>query len=55
MGSVGICGSDIKYWKYGVCGRFTLNGPMIIGVWSFFYSIIRYILVYGSEVWGLIE
>ena len=31
MASVGICGSDLKYWKYGVCGRFTLVDPMIIG------------------------
>ena len=31
MGSVGICGSDIKYWKYGVCGRYVLNEPMILG------------------------
>lgn len=31
MGSVGICGSDIKYWKYGQCGRFILNKPMVLG------------------------
>ncbi|XP_013401083.1 sorbitol dehydrogenase-like [Lingula anatina] len=31
MGSVGICGSDIKYWAYGQCGRFKLTDPMIIG------------------------
>ena len=31
MGSVGICGSDIKYWQYGQCGRFTVNSPMIMG------------------------
>ena len=31
MGSVGICGSDIKYWKYGQCGRFLLKDPMILG------------------------
>lgn len=30
--SVGICGSDIKYWAYGVCGRFALDGmEMVIG------------------------
>ena len=31
MGSVGICGSDIKYWKYAKCGRFTMSSPMVIG------------------------
>lgn len=31
MGSVGICGSDIKYWKYGKCGRFVMDKPMVIG------------------------
>lgn len=31
MGSVGICGSDIKYWSYGQCGRFKLTNPMVIG------------------------
>lgn len=31
MGSVGICGSDLKYWKYAKCGRFTMSDPMIIG------------------------
>merc|ERR1719322_839830 len=30
--SVGICGSDLKYWAYGKCGRFQLNNtPMVIG------------------------
>ena len=31
MGPVGICGSDIKYWKEGKCGIFTLSTPMIMG------------------------
>ena len=31
MGSVGICGSDIKYWQYGQCGRFVVNSPMVMG------------------------
>lgn len=31
MGSVGICGSDLKYWKYAKCGRFTMSSPMVIG------------------------
>ena len=31
MTSVGICGSDLKYWAYGKCGRFSLDGPMVIG------------------------
>jgi len=30
--SVGICGSDLKYWAYGKCGRFKLDGmSMVIG------------------------
>lgn len=30
--SVGICGSDLKYWAYGKCGRFKLDGlAMVIG------------------------
>lgn len=31
MGSVGICGSDLKYWQTGKCGRFTLETPMVMG------------------------
>lgn len=32
MSAVGICGSDLKYWAYGKCGRFSLDGsPMVIG------------------------
>lgn len=31
MGSVGICGSDLKYWQTGKCGRFTLEAPMVMG------------------------
>ncbi|XP_060559810.1 sorbitol dehydrogenase-like [Ruditapes philippinarum] len=31
MGSVGICGSDIKYWQTGKCGRFTVEAPMVMG------------------------
>ncbi|XP_076457687.1 sorbitol dehydrogenase-like isoform X2 [Babylonia areolata] len=31
MGSVGLCGSDLKYWKSGKCGRFELRQPMVMG------------------------
>lgn len=31
MGSVGICGSDLKYWKYAKCGRFSMESSMVIG------------------------
>ncbi|XP_076815676.1 sorbitol dehydrogenase-like [Clavelina lepadiformis] len=32
ISAVGICGSDLKYWAYGKCGRFSLEGnPMVIG------------------------
>lgn len=29
--SVGICGSDVKYWKDGKIGNFILTRPMILG------------------------
>ncbi len=28
---VGICASDVKYWRYGQCGRFRLEKPMVVG------------------------
>ncbi len=31
MACVGICGSDIKYWKHGSTGRFRLTAPMVLG------------------------
>ncbi|XP_078698241.1 sorbitol dehydrogenase-like [Branchiostoma floridae x Branchiostoma belcheri] len=31
MRSVGICGSDVKYWTHGKCGRFVLDEPMVMG------------------------
>ena len=31
MGSVGICGSDIKYWQYGQCGKHLVRSPMVMG------------------------
>ncbi|XP_071477213.1 sorbitol dehydrogenase-like [Diadema antillarum] len=31
VNSVGICGSDLKYWSHGYCGRFKMTGPMVIG------------------------
>ena len=29
--SVGICGSDVHFWKDGRIGDFVLRSPMIIG------------------------
>jgi len=29
--SVGICGSDVHYWKHGRIGPFILNNPMVLG------------------------
>ncbi|KAK9814629.1 hypothetical protein WJX72_009022 [[Myrmecia] bisecta] len=29
--AVGICGSDVKYWKKGRIADFVLDGPMVIG------------------------
>eukprot|EP01061_Rhynchopus_euleeides_P010543 TRINITY_DN20011_c0_g1_i1.p1 TRINITY_DN20011_c0_g1~~TRINITY_DN20011_c0_g1_i1.p1 ORF type:complete len:378 (+),score=177.98 TRINITY_DN20011_c0_g1_i1:71-1135(+) len=31
MKSVGICGSDVHYWKHGRIGHFVCNGPMVLG------------------------
>lgn len=31
MQTVGICGSDVHYWKHGRCGDFILNAPMVLG------------------------
>lgn len=45
MRSVGICGSDIKYWAYGKCGRFSLDGPMVIG-----HEASGQVLALGSNV-----
>lgn len=29
--SVGICGSDVHYWKHGRIGDFVVNAPMVLG------------------------
>ena len=31
MHSVGICGSDVHYWKHGRIGDFVVNAPMVLG------------------------
>ena len=31
MHSVGICGSDVHYWKEGRIGDFIVRGPMVLG------------------------
>ena len=31
MHSVGICGSDVHYWKRGAIGDFVVKSPMILG------------------------
>ena len=31
MGSVGICGSDVHYWKHMQIGSFIVKEPMILG------------------------
>lgn len=31
MKAVGICGSDVHYWKNGRIGQFVVDGPMILG------------------------
>ncbi|KFM80506.1 Sorbitol dehydrogenase, partial [Stegodyphus mimosarum] len=31
MSSVGICGSDVHYWKHGRIGDFIVDGPLVLG------------------------
>ena len=31
MQCVGICGSDVHYWKHGRIGDFIVKSPMIVG------------------------
>jgi hypothetical protein len=31
MKAVGICGSDVHFWKHGRIGDFVVNAPMVIG------------------------
>ena len=31
MHAVGICGSDVHYWKRGRIGDFILTAPMVLG------------------------
>ena len=31
MQHVGICGSDVHYWKHGAIGDFIVKAPMILG------------------------
>ena len=31
MHSVGICGSDVHYWKKGAIGDFIVKDPMVLG------------------------
>ena len=31
MHAVGICGSDVHYWKHGRIGDFIVNAPMVLG------------------------
>ena len=31
MQDVGICGSDVHYWKHGAIGDFILKAPMVLG------------------------
>ncbi len=35
MKSVGICGSDVHYYHHGSCGIFKVNGPIVLGKYSF--------------------
>ena len=31
VGSVGVCGSDVHYWRTGRIGDFVVESPMILG------------------------
>eukprot|EP00929_Paragymnodinium_shiwhaense_P115213 TRINITY_DN83944_c0_g1_i1.p1 TRINITY_DN83944_c0_g1~~TRINITY_DN83944_c0_g1_i1.p1 ORF type:complete len:386 (-),score=48.12 TRINITY_DN83944_c0_g1_i1:128-1285(-) len=45
---VGICGSDVHYWKDGRIGHFVLNKPMVIG-----HESSGVVVRVGSDVQGL--
>ena len=31
MQSVGICGSDVRFWQWGKVGHFNLSDPLVMG------------------------
>lgn len=45
--SVGICGSDIHYWKHGKIGSFVVEKPMILG-----HEVSGEVIDYGKNVNG---
>lgn len=46
--TVGICGSDVKYWQQGKIGNFILKKPMILG-----HETSAIVMEVGSEVKSL--
>ena len=45
IGRVGICGSDVHYYKHGRIGPFVVNAPMVLG-----HEAAGIVLEAGSEV-----
>lgn len=45
---VGICGSDVHYWKHGRIGSFIVTGPMVLG-----HEPSGVVVKVGSEVTNL--
>ena len=48
IGRVGICGSDVHYYKHGRIGPFVVNKPMVLG-----HEASGIVLAVGSEVKSL--
>ena len=46
--TVGICGSDVKYWQQGKIGNFVLRKPMILG-----HETSAVVIEAGAQVKGL--
>eukprot|EP01094_Clydonella_sp_ATCC50884_P022424 TRINITY_DN5137_c0_g1_i1.p1 TRINITY_DN5137_c0_g1~~TRINITY_DN5137_c0_g1_i1.p1 ORF type:complete len:348 (-),score=96.40 TRINITY_DN5137_c0_g1_i1:196-1239(-) len=46
--SVGICGSDVHYWKHGRIGDFVVNAPMVLG-----HESAGEVVAVGASVRGL--
>uniref|UniRef100_A0A6G1SDV4 Sorbitol dehydrogenase n=1 Tax=Aceria tosichella TaxID=561515 RepID=A0A6G1SDV4_9ACAR len=47
--TVGICGSDVKYWKDGKIGNFILKKPMVLG-----HETSAIVMEVGDDVKGLV-
>src|SRR5208337_5673200 len=49
IGRVGICGSDVHYYKHGHIGPFVVNAPMVLG-----HEAAGVVVAVGGEVGNLV-